>query len=93
MDDLLDHLMIALAIIWIVLLVQAFTVGLGPFSRAAVYLIWRVFLFDFAPEILIAPARLTYLRHHWLTAVSLLLPALGLLRIFRVLSILRAAPS
>ena len=52
-----------------------------------------MFLFDFALEILIAPARLTYLRHHWLTAVSLLLPALGLLRIFRVLSILRAASS
>lgn len=53
--------------------------------------IWAFFLLHFALGMIIAPARLSYLRHHWLTALSLLVPFLRVIRIVRVVRILRAA--
>jgi voltage-gated potassium channel len=60
---------------------------LSPISTA----IWIVFLINFVVELILAPRKRDYFRRNWLTALSLIVPALRLFRIFRVVRVLRAA--
>jgi voltage-gated potassium channel len=91
-DAALDKPMIALAFVWLGLLILDFTQGgLSPFLQTVSNIIWGLFIFDFALGFTIAPRKLDYLRRNWLTAISLMLPALRLLRIFRALRLVRAA--
>lgn len=53
--------------------------------------IWVFFIVHFVLGMAIAPDRLRYLRRHWLTAVSLAVPFLRVIRIFRVFALLRSA--
>jgi len=93
--ELLEHLqallarpMILLSFLWLGLIILGFTRGLSPRLSTLSYAIWGVFVLDFLLEFTIAPHKKRYLRTHWLTAVSLLLPALGIFRIFRGLQVL-----
>ena len=88
----LDGPMLVLSVAWIALLVAEFVGdGLPPSLDAAVWVIWAIFVLNFAIEFTIAPAKGRYLRSHWLTAVSLVLPAFRILRVARALRVLRAA--
>jgi voltage-gated potassium channel len=89
-DAALDKPMIALAFVWLALLVLDLTRGLSPLLQTVSDLIWALFVLDFLLGIIIAPHRRAYLRRNWLTALSLLLPALRVLRLFRALRLLRA---
>ena len=40
---------------------------------------------DFGLRLALAPHKLRYVRHNWLTAISLVLPALRIFRIFRII--------
>lgn len=73
--------MIVLAFVWLVLLILEFTRGLTPLMNVSLNAIWGVFIFDFLLRFSLAPAKLRFLRRQWLTAVSLLVPALRLLRV------------
>lgn len=53
--------------------------------------IWLFFLVHFLLGITLAPDRLRYLRSNWLTAVSLLIPFLRVVRVLRAVAIVRAA--
>lgn len=53
--------------------------------------IWGLFALHFALGLAIAPDRLMYVRRHWLTALSLAVPFLRVIRIVRVVGLLRAA--
>ncbi len=91
-DGALDGVMVLLSVAWIGLLVVEFAGdGLPPSLEAAVWAIWAVFVVDFALEFTIAPVKSTYLRTHWLTVVSLVLPAFRILRVASALRALRAA--
>jgi len=83
--------LVVLSFVWLGLLVIDFTQGLSPFLQTLSTGIWGIFVADFCIEILIAPHKGLYLRRHWLTAVSLLLPALRIFRLVRVVRVLRAA--
>lgn len=87
----LDKPMLALAIIWLVLVVLELTTGLSPFLEAVGIAIWIAFIGEFVLRLVIAPDRARYLRANWLTAISLLGPALRIFRVFRALRALRAA--
>jgi voltage-gated potassium channel len=92
--DLLEGPMVLLGMGWLGLLVLELTRGLSPPLETLSTGIWIVFLVDFAARLLIAPRKLRFLRTHWITLLSLALPALRVLRIarsFRALSTLRAA--
>lgn len=90
-DSALDGVMILLSAAWIALLVMEFAGGgLPPSLEAAVWVIWAIFIADFALEFTIAPDKTRYLRTHWLTAVSLVLPAVRILRVASALRVLRA---
>lgn len=95
-DELLDAPMIALSFAWLVLMIVDLTRGLGSVLQTVGYLIWGVFVAHFLVGLLIAPNRRAYLRHNWLTAVALVLPAFRLfatVRAFRLLRLARATRS
>jgi voltage-gated potassium channel len=91
LNTLTELPMTVLAFVWLALLVVDFTSGLSPFLETVSSLIWALFVLDFVLELLIAPSKRAYLRRNWLTAVSLLLPALRVFRVTRVVRSLRAA--
>lgn len=89
-NEFTDRPMIFLAMVWLVLLILDFTSGLSPFLSQLTNVIWIIFILDFLLKFVIAPRKLAYLRQGWLTALSLMIPALRMFRIFQALRILRA---
>jgi voltage-gated potassium channel len=88
----LDSVMVVLSLAWIALLVaDLVSDGLPRSLDIAFWAIWALFVLDFALEFSIAPSKRSYLRTHWLTAVSLMLPALRVVRAFAALRVLRGA--
>lgn len=91
LNDLTDKPMLALAFVWLALLVIDLTSGLDPLLETLSNVIWALFVLDFIVEFIIAPHKRSYLRYNWLTAVSLVLPALRVFRLFRAFRVLQAA--
>ncbi|HEX6981688.1 MAG TPA: ion transporter [Balneolaceae bacterium] len=77
-----------LAFVWLGLFVAEIIWGLTPLLEISGYIIWALFVFEFAIGITLAPDKLAYLKQNWLKTISLLAPAL---RVFRVFAILRVA--
>lgn len=90
LEDWLETPVIILGFFWLVLLIVDLLWGLTPFLNALMFLIWGVFILDFALRLLLAPHKWAFLRHNWLTALSLFIPALRIGRIARLASTLRA---
>src|SRR5690349_19880137 len=63
---------------------------LSPILAALNYAIWGLFALQFVVELVLAPRKAAYLRHNWLTALALVLPALRVVRALRALRLLRA---
>lgn len=91
LDAWLETPMLVLAFAWLALLVVELIWGESAWFEVIGTGIWVVFLLHFVVEFLLAPVKAVYLRSHWLTAVSLLIPALRLLRVFRAFRLLRVA--
>ena len=91
LDTLLDKPMIALSFVWLGLMVVDLTAGLSRPLVLLSYAIWALFVLHFLLGIVIAPSKAAYLRHNWLTAIALLLPAFRVLRVFRAFRLLRVA--
>lgn len=80
-----------LGLVWLALLVLEFTRGLPPILATLTTIIWIMFIADFALRLALAPRRWRYVRNNWLTALSLLVPALRVFRALRAVRVLRAA--
>ncbi len=91
LEDWLETPMLVLGFVWLALLVCELIWNLSPALELAGTIIWVIFIVDFALKFLLAPDKTDYLKASWLTALSLLVPALRVFRIFRVFRILRAA--
>lgn len=89
-DRVTETPLVVLSLVWLGLLIAELTIGLAPPLELAVYVIWALFIADFALEIVIAPSRTAYLRRNWLTAISLIVPAFRVLRLARVVRLARA---
>lgn len=85
-----DKAMVGLSLVWIGLMIADFIGKLSPALLKLNYVIWAIFAADFAVKLAIAPKKLRFLRTHWITVISLILPAFRLLRVFQALSALRA---
>jgi voltage-gated potassium channel len=85
LDAWLDRPMIVLAFVWLALLILEWTRGISPALTNLGIVIWIIFILDFVIEFLLAPRKIHYLKTHWLTALSLVVPALRILRIFQAL--------
>jgi voltage-gated potassium channel len=91
LEEWLEVPMLLLGLGWLVLVVLEFTVGLSPLLETVNTVIWVIFVLDFALRFTLAPRKGDYLKSNWLTALSLFLPALRLLRIARLVRLLRVA--
>jgi len=83
--------MLILSIVWLALIVVEIVWRLTPLLQDIGYIIWALFLLEFALGFTLAPRKLRYLRHNWLKAVALAAPALRLVRIVAIARVLRAA--
>lgn len=90
---LVETALIVLAFVWLGLLITELAFGLSPFLSVAFDIIWVIFVADFLLEFIWASNKVRYLKHNWLTAVSLAIPALRIFRIFQVIRIFRFAPA
>lgn len=91
LEDWLETPMLVLAFAWLALLVVELIRGESPLFDVLGTIIWVVFILDFVVKLVLAPHKATYLKTSWLTAISLLIPALRIVRAFRVFRVLRLA--
>jgi voltage-gated potassium channel len=90
-ENRIEPFMAALGVIWVALFVIEMTRGLSPLLGMASTVIWILFIIDFGLRLALAPRRLAYLRRNWLTALSLVLPALRIARVGAVARLFRAS--
>lgn len=88
-EKILEGPMIFLGFVWLVLLIVEFLSGFNSVLELISTIIWVIFICDFALKIVLAPKKLLFLRKNFLTAISLIIPALRLFRIFRFIRLLR----
>jgi len=91
LEDWLETPMLVLAFVWLALLVVELVWGESLLFEVIGTIIWVIFILDFVVEFVLAPSKGDYLKRNWLTALSLLVPALRLFRMFRVFRLLRVA--
>ncbi len=89
LEDWLEMPMLVLGLAWLALLIVELTRGLSPMLEIVGAVIWIIFILDFGLKFALAPDRLAYLKGNWLTAISLLVPALRVFRVARAVRMLR----
>lgn len=87
LEDWLETPMVVLGFAWLALFIIELIWGLNPLLQAVNITIWIIFILDFLLKVAVAPRKLSYIKSNWLTAFSLMLPAL---RTFRILLLVRA---
>ena len=87
----LEPVMFLLAMAWLWLFVVELFFEIAPWQERALLAIWAAFIIEFLLKLYLAPRWLRHLRHNWLTALALVVPAFRALRILRALRVLRAA--
>lgn len=88
-ERLLEVPMIFLGFVWLVLLVVELVWGLPVWLQNVSLAIWGLFIVDFLLKFILAPSKISFLKKSWLTAISLLIPALRVFRLLRLLRVLR----
>lgn len=91
LEGWLETPLLILGFVWLGLLVYELIWNLSPALELLGTVIWIIFIVDFATKFTLAPQKVNYLKTNWLTALSLIVPALRVFRIFRVFRVLRAA--
>lgn len=82
--------LIILGFSWLILIIIELSQGLSPFLENMSFTIWIIFILDFIVCFSIAPFKLKFLKSHWLTILTLIIPAF---RVFRGFQLLRVAKS
>jgi voltage-gated potassium channel len=82
--------MVLLGAIWLVLLIVELLGHASAATDTLTTAIWIVFILEFGFRLAVAPHRRRFLKHNWITALSLALPALRILRVARIARLLRA---
>jgi voltage-gated potassium channel len=88
-EKVLEGPMIFLGFVWLILLVIEFIWGLIKALEYASITIWILFIIDFLIKFILAPEKVGFIKKNWLTAISLIIPALRVFRIFRFFRLLR----
>ncbi len=88
-EKLLEVPMIFLGFVWLVLLVIELIWGLNKPLEYSSLTIWVIFIIDFLIKFILAPVKIDFFKKNWLTAISLIIPALRVFRIFRFVRLLR----
>ena len=92
-----DPFMAWLGVLFALLVGYELAVDLGESASQVLsiagWLIWALFLTEFAAHLYLAPQRLRYVRRHWIRALAILIPTLRFLRFVRLLRLGRALPA
>lgn len=88
-ENFLEGPMVFLGFIWMILLVIELVWGLSKILEYLSVTIWIFFIIDFLLKFFLAPRKSIFLKKNWLTAISLVIPALRIFRILRLLRLLR----
>jgi voltage-gated potassium channel len=88
-ENAMEGPLIFLGFVWLILLIIELIWGLSAILQAISYVIWIIFIIDFIAKLLLAPEKWQFLKTNWLTAISLIIPALRVVRILRVIRLLR----
>lgn len=91
LERLLERPLVILSLVWVVIAAIELTRGLSRAGEIASVAIWIVFIGDFVLKFAIAPRKLAFVKRNWLSALSLLLPALRVFRFARAFRVARAA--
>ena len=93
LGDLAQAVVTALAFVFLGLLVVELAVPLSDAWATRVefagYVIWAIFVVEFAVRLALAPDTLRFLRSNWLSAIAVILPAFRVLRAARALRVAR----
>lgn len=87
----LDTPMMVLGVVWLALVIAELVWGASLLFETFGTAIWIIFLVEFAIRIFLAPDKRTFLARNWLTAISLIAPALRLLQGLPFLRLANAA--
>ncbi|HEY0897275.1 MAG TPA: potassium channel family protein [Sphingobacteriaceae bacterium] len=79
----LEGPMIFLGFVWLILLIVELTGSSNKTLEIAGTVIWIIFVTDFGVKFFLAPHKIPFLKNNFLTAISLVIPALRLFRAFR----------
>ncbi len=93
LEQLLEGPMIFLGFVWLILLVIELIWGLTPLLEILSITIWIVFIIDFLLKVFLAPKKINFLKKNWLTIISLIIPALRVVRFFRIARLIRGLRS
>ncbi|MEO5569339.1 MAG: ion transporter [Bacteroidia bacterium] len=88
-EKFLEGPMIFFGFVWLVLLVIELIWGLNKPLEYASLTIWIIFIIDFIIKFILAPVKVAFFKKNWITAISLVIPALRVFRIFRFVRLLR----
>lgn len=91
LERVLERPLVILSLVWVGIAAIELTRGLSRAGETLSVAIWIVFIADFLLKLAIAPRKLTFVKRNWLSALSLLLPALRVFRAARAFRIARAA--
>ena len=89
-EDWSETPMLVLSFAWLGLFIIELVWGLTPILEAIGTSIWIAFILDFSIKFILAPRKFYYIKHHWLIALSLLIPALRIFRMMRVIQPLQS---
>ncbi|MBN3948212.1 MAG: potassium channel protein [Nostoc sp. NMS7] len=89
-EDWLEMPMLVLGFAWLGLFIVELVWGLNPLLVAIAAIIWITFIVDFGIKFLLAPRKISYLKHNWLIVFSLLIPAV---RTFRIVGVIQSLQS
>lgn len=89
-EEWLETPLLVLSFVWTALLIVEFVWGLSPLFNFVSTTIWIAFIVNFTLRWLLAPQKGNYLKHNWLTAIALFLPAVWMFRMARIIRVLGA---
>ena len=85
--------LVFLGFFWLVLVIVDLIWGLSPVLKTISVVIWIIFIVDFIAKFILAPEKWKYLKKNWLTAISLLVPALRVVRLLKGANLLKIVAS
>jgi voltage-gated potassium channel len=93
LDEWVQTPMVVLALVWLAIVLIELISGSSKLLETVGTVIWMIFIAEFAVRLLIAPKKLAFLKHNWLTAIALVVPALRVLRLGAIFRAARALRS
>lgn len=84
---------IVLVLLSIIELTGELTPPWARYVATMIWVIWALFVIEFAVKFTLAPIKRRYLRRNWLDVLVVVLPVLRVLMVFRVFAAVRALPA